>query len=293
MLHAARRVRDDPNLPTRRDHGRRRRRLFPDARGRVEGSAASWRASDGPVSHTLVVAYGVALSWRRAVMRLISLGPRFAAELRGVDLIDVATRDDAYCAVREAFEEHSVILFRNQEISDDVQIAFSRAFGPLERTKVGSLCAGTLYVHITNVSADTTLVGETDRQALANRANQLWHTDSSFKGTPALASVLSARTIPDDGGETEFVSTRLAWDRLSNAQREELRDLVIVHSYATSRDQIDPALMTSVERAALPPVRWRLIWRNPANARDALYIASHAGAIEGMDMHGAGRSSRG
>jgi alpha-ketoglutarate-dependent 2,4-dichlorophenoxyacetate dioxygenase len=215
-------------------------------------------------------------------MRLISLGPRFAAEVRGVDLIDVATNDAAYRAVREAFEEHSVILFRNQEISDDVQVAFSRAFGPLERTKVGSLCAGSLYVHITNV-ADATLVGETDRQALANRANQLWHTDSSFKATPALASVLSARTIPEHGRETEFVSTRLAWDRLPDGQREELRDLVVVHSYATSRDQIDPALMTPVERAALPPIRWRLIWRNPANARDALYVASHAGAIEGMD----------
>ena len=133
-------------------------------------------------------------------MKLISLGPRFAAELRGVDLIDVATNDAAYCAVREAFEEHSVILFRNQETSDDVQVAFSRAFGPLERTKVGSRGAGTFYVHSTNVAADATLVAETDRQALANRANQLWHTDSSFKATPALASVLSARTIPEDGG---------------------------------------------------------------------------------------------
>ena len=154
-------------------------------------------------------------------MRVVSLGPRFAAELRGVDLIDVATNDAAYCAVREAFEEHSVILFRNQETSDDVQVAFSRAFGPLERTKVGSRGAGTFYVHSTNVAADATLVAETDRQALANRANQLWHTDSSFKATPALASVLSARTIPEDGGETEFVSTRLAWDRLSDEQREE------------------------------------------------------------------------
>jgi alpha-ketoglutarate-dependent 2,4-dichlorophenoxyacetate dioxygenase len=216
-------------------------------------------------------------------MRLISLGPRFVAELHGVDLIDVATNDAAYCAVREAFEEHSVILFRNQEISDDLQVAFSRAFGPLERTKVGSRGAGTFYVHSTNVAPDATLVAETDRQALANRANQLWHADSSFKATPALASVLSARTIPKDGGETEFVSTRLAWDRLTDEQREELRDLVVVHSYATSRDQIDPALMTPVERAALPAVRWRMIWRNPANACNALYIASHARAVEGMD----------
>lgn len=77
--------------------------------------------------------------------------------------------------------------------------------------------------------AEATLVAETDRQALASRANQLWHTDSSFKATPALASVLSARTIPEDGGETECVSTRLAWDGLSDEQREELRDLVVVH----------------------------------------------------------------
>jgi alpha-ketoglutarate-dependent 2,4-dichlorophenoxyacetate dioxygenase len=171
-------------------------------------------------------------------MSLISLGPSFAAELRGVDLIDVATNDAAYRAVREAFEEHSVILFRNQEISDDVQVAFSRAFAPLERTKAGSLCAGML-MSISPTSGRATLVAETDRQALANRANQLWHTDSSFKGTPALASVLSARTIPEEGGETELVSTRLAWDRLSDEQRDELRNLVAVHSYATSRDQID------------------------------------------------------
>ena len=185
-------------------------RMMDEKRG---GEAqASWRAAHCPICHTLAFVYGLALSWRWAVMRLVSLGPRFAVEVRGVDLIDVATDDAAYCAVREAFEEHSVILFRNQETSDDVQVAFSRAFGPLERTKVGSLCAGTLYVHITNVAADATLVAETDRQALANRANQLWHTDSSFKATPALASVLSARTIPEDGGETEFVSTRLAWD---------------------------------------------------------------------------------
>ena len=116
-----------------------------------------------------------------------------------------------------------------------------------------------------------------------NRANQLWHTDSSFKATPALASVLSARIVSEDGGETEFVSTRLEWDRLPDARKGELRDRVAVHSYANSRNQIDPELMTAEERAALPPVRWRLVWPNPANGRDALYIASHAGAIEGMD----------
>lgn len=217
-------------------------------------------------------------------MQLVPLGPGFAAELRGVDLIDVVSSDASYLAVRQAFEAHSVVVFRNQDVSDDVQVAFSRAFGPLERTKVGSLAAGTLYVRVTNVAAEGALFPATDRQALVNRANQLWHTDSSFKATPALASVLSARINPDDGGETEFVSTRLAWDRLPEARKEELRDLVAVHSYANSRDRIDPALMTPEERAALPAVRWRLVWPNRANGCDALYIASHAGAIEGMDF---------
>ena len=72
-------------------------RMMDEKRG---GEAqASWRAAHCPICHTFALAYCVALSWRRAVMRLISLGPRFAAELRGVDLIDVATNDAAYCGL--------------------------------------------------------------------------------------------------------------------------------------------------------------------------------------------------
>jgi alpha-ketoglutarate-dependent 2,4-dichlorophenoxyacetate dioxygenase len=58
---------------------------------------------------------------------------------------------------------------------------------------------------------------------------------------------------------------------------------VATHSYANSRDQIHPDLATELERKALPPVRWRLNWRNPVNNRRALYVASHAYAIDGMD----------
>lgn len=215
-------------------------------------------------------------------MEIVPLGPGFGAEIRGVGLLDVASSEEAYRAVRAAFEEHSVLLFRDQRISDDVQIAYSRAFGPLEITKVGSVGADTLFGRLTNLDRDGAIVPPDHRQALAARANQLWHTDSSFKRTPAMASVLTARVIPASGGETEFTSTRLAWDRLPARDKDRLRDAVAVHSYATSRDQIDPGLMTPAEREALPPVRWRLTWRNPANGRRALYVASHAGAIEGM-----------
>jgi Taurine catabolism dioxygenase TauD, TfdA family len=106
--------------------------------------------------------------WRsplRLFGRELPLRAGFAAELRGVGLIDVVSSDAAYLAVREAFEEHSVVLFRNQDVGDDVQVAFSRAFGPLQRTEVGSLAAGTLYVRVTNVAAD----GSLSRQPITRR----------------------------------------------------------------------------------------------------------------------------
>jgi len=215
-------------------------------------------------------------------MELVPLGPGFGVEVRGVSLLDVAADAEAYKAVRSAFEAHSLLVFRDQDIADDVQAAYSRAFGPLELTKVSSLGQNTFYSRLTN-NMKGKIVPPDHRQILVAKANALWHTDSSFKKTPALASVLTARVLPGDGGETEFTSTRLAWERLPSDLQGRLKDAVATHSYANSRDQIHPDLATEIERKALPPVRWRLNWRNPANDRRALYVASHAYAIDGMD----------
>jgi alpha-ketoglutarate-dependent 2,4-dichlorophenoxyacetate dioxygenase len=215
-------------------------------------------------------------------MELQPMGPGFGVEVKGAGLLDVIASDAAYREVRAAFEAHSVLLFRGQNVTDDLQAVFSRAFGPLEIVKVGSVGVGTFYSPLNNLAPDGSLVPETHRQALIARANQLWHTDSSFKQTPALASILSARTVPGAGGETEFVSMRLAWERLTPERQARLRDLVVTHSYANSRDQIDPELMTAAERKVLPPVHWRMTWRNPVNGRRALYLASHAYAVDGM-----------
>ena len=216
-------------------------------------------------------------------MDIVPLGPGFGAELRGVTLADATADDGAYRAVRAAFEEHSVLLFRGQEVTDDGQIAFSRRFGPLEVTKVGSEGFGTNLVILKTLDDNGNVVPEDHRLALRNKANQLWHTDSPFKRVPALASVLSSRIIPGRGGETEFVSTRLAFERLDPALRARLENSFAWHDYAYSRGKIAPGLASPEERAALPPQCWRLVWKNPVNGRSALYIASHAYAIEGMD----------
>jgi alpha-ketoglutarate-dependent 2,4-dichlorophenoxyacetate dioxygenase len=217
-------------------------------------------------------------------MQIIPLGPGFAAELRGVMLADVAADDAAYNETRAAFEEHSVIVLREQDVTDEAQLAFSRRFGPLEITKVGSQGAGTNLVILTTIDERGNVVPADHRLALRNKANQLWHTDSTFKRVPALASVLSARVIPARGGETEYVSTRLAWERLDPAGRERLKNCFVWHDYAHSRGKIADDLASPEERAALPPQCWRMVWRNPVNGRSALYLASHAYAIEGMEQ---------
>jgi alpha-ketoglutarate-dependent 2,4-dichlorophenoxyacetate dioxygenase len=216
-------------------------------------------------------------------MDIVPLGPGFAAELRGVTLEDVASDDAAHAAARAAFEEHSVLVLRDQEVTDEIQLAFSRRFGPPEVTKVGSQGTGSHFVILSTIGPDGTVVPPDHRLSLRSKANQLWHTDSSFKRVPALTSILSARIIPARGGETEYVSTRLAFERLDAGLRERLENSFAWHDYAHSRSQVAADLATPEERAALPPQCWRMVWKNPVNGRGAIYLASHAYAVEGME----------
>ena len=175
-------------------------------------------------------------------MKIVPLGPGFAAELRGVTLAEIAADDAAYAAARAAFEEHSVLVFRGQDVTDEVQLAFSRRFGPPEVTKVGSLGTGTHFVILSTIGEDGKVVPADHRLALRNKANQLWHTDSSFKRVPALASVLSARIVPTHGGETEYVSTRLAFERLDPALRMRIENSLLGTTIRTRAARSRPTL---------------------------------------------------
>ena len=170
-------------------------------------------------------------------MDIIPLGPGFAAEVRGVTLADVAADDAVYAAVRAAFEEHSVLVFRDQGVTDEIQLAFSRRFGQPEVTKVGSLGTGTHFVIAPTIGPDGNVVPPDHRYALRNRANQLWHTDSSFKRVPALTSVLSARIVPGarrrDRIRLDAACLRAARSGVA-AQNRELFRLARLRSFARS-----------------------------------------------------------
>ena len=210
------------------------------------------------------------------------LTPVFGAEITGVDLTRL---DDAtFERIEDAFETYSVLVFPNQNLDDDAQIAFSRRFGELEKTQ-GHIANNFQVKHvseITNLDPDGKLMAPDDPRVLYRLGQRNWHSDSSFKRVPAKASLLHARKLPPDGGDTQFASLRAAYDSLPDARKRELEDKVAIHHYAYSRRNGGYALTNEAEDKRFPPVPQAMIRANPVNGRKALYVGSHASHIRGM-----------
>ena len=209
----------------------------------------------------------------------------FAAEIGGIDLtrpLDAAT----FSEIEDALDEHTILVFHDQRLDDEQQLAFSRRFGTLEMTTDNVANSGrrSEVADISNVDADGKLL-PTDSKAMKYRdANEMWHSDSSFKTVPAKASLLSAREMPPAQGDTEVASMRAAYAALSAETRVAIENLVAIHSYTYSRGLVDPNLFTPEQAAKVPPVRQRLVRVNPKNGRKALYVGSHASHVEGMPV---------
>jgi alpha-ketoglutarate-dependent 2,4-dichlorophenoxyacetate dioxygenase len=208
------------------------------------------------------------------------LTPVFAAEVSGVDI--AKPLDDAtFEAIRDAFDDHLVLVFRNQDMDDDAQVAFSERFGPLERTAGVNPASGTPFARQSNLDIKTgAVIPPDDRRIFYQKANMLWHADSTFKAVTSLASLLSARVIPEEGGATELASTRAAYESLSDAQKEEIEDLIVEHDFSYSRGLVG-FTFTAEEEAKFPPVRHRLVRVNKNTGRKSVLIGAHAKCIVG------------
>ncbi len=214
------------------------------------------------------------------------LGRTFFAEVDNVD-IRQPLGDAVIREIEEAIAEHAVLLFRAPGITDEEQIAFSERFGGLE---AGALRIGRAWKNIdprvadlTNVGPDGEIMAENEERLQFQRGNQLWHTDSSFKEVPARYSILSARTVPDEGGETEWADLRAAWDALPQAKKDEFDGLIAEHSLLFSRALYGFTDFNEEERAQWPTVQQALVRTHPLSGRKCLYIGSHAGKIVGWE----------
>jgi alpha-ketoglutarate-dependent 2,4-dichlorophenoxyacetate dioxygenase len=207
----------------------------------------------------------------------------FGAEVLGVDVRHVD--DGAFKEIADVFDEHSVLLFRGQRLTDQEQIAFSERFGPLEAT-IWSIASQPKtppqISNLSNVDAEEQLIPRGDKRSLYHAGNRMWHSDSSFKRIPAMASLLSAREVPPEGGETQYASMRVAYDRLTPEDRRLLDGKVAIHSFTYSRGLVSEGLFEPEHAAQVPPVRQALVRANPTNGRKAFYVGSHACEILGM-----------
>ncbi|HEX3413660.1 MAG TPA: TauD/TfdA family dioxygenase [Stellaceae bacterium] len=219
-------------------------------------------------------------------IQVFPLHPTLGAEVREVDLTRALT-PEIFAEIEAAFNLHGILVFPEQRVTDEQQLAFSQLFGPLE---VNPNYAGAKMrlrpdiADISNLDAEGRVLARDDRRNLFNLGNQLWHTDSSFKRIPAKCSLLSARELPSSGGETEFADLRAAWDALPEARKRLLDGLVVEHSIFRSRSQIGFADFNDEIFKQLPPVPQALVRHHPASGRTSLYLASHASHIIGWPV---------
>jgi alpha-ketoglutarate-dependent 2,4-dichlorophenoxyacetate dioxygenase len=169
--------------------------------------------------------------------------PVFVGAVSGIDLARPLSREEV-AAVEAGMDRHAVLVFNDQKITDEQQMAFSRNFGALEDARGGNITRPEdkrLDVgmnDVSNLGRDGRPLDRASRQRLFNLGNMLWHSDSSFRAIPAKYSLLSARVVNPVGGNTEFADMRAAYDALSDAQKEAIDGLVVEHDVFWSRGQI-------------------------------------------------------
>ena len=218
------------------------------------------------------------------------LHPVFVGEVAGVDCSKPIGAAEVR-AIEAGMDEYAVLVFRDQNITDAEQIAFTRHFGELEsystpghiqRREDRRLGPG--IADFSNLDKDGRIMSAEDRVWFFKLGDRLWHSDSSFRPAPAKYSILSGRVIPSWGANTEFADMRAAYDALDERTKAEVEDLVCEHSLIYSREAIGFTDLTPEEIAAFQPVRHPLVRIHPVTGRKSLFLAAHAGAIVGWPM---------
>jgi len=215
----------------------------------------------------------------------------FVARVDGIQIFNDIDPGD-FATLRKAFEQYTVLIFHNQPLTQEQQLAFAEKWGVLEPPVSPYILVPDEerrlrheLADISNIDEKGSLISHSDNRKLVNKANQIWHTDSSFKRIPAKISILSAQSVVDVGGETEYADMRSAWDHLPKNIQEQIKPLVAKHDYFHSRLKVglNPNSISESRRQLLPPVPQVLVRKDNITGRNSLYLASHISSIYGLD----------
>lgn len=215
------------------------------------------------------------------------IGGGFGAEVAAIDLRDLDA--ESFRTLKAAFSRYAVLVFSEQDLSQEDQAAFAARFGPLEPAPSAIYHDDARQrmrddiTDVSNIDDDGQIWRKDSRVRNLQLANQLWHTDSSFKAVPALASCLYARAVPPVGGHTEFADLRAAFEALPAARQDDLRPLIARHTLMASRRRMGFDDFTAEEVVAMQAVPQRIVRRLEDSGAETLYLASHIESIDGMD----------
>ena len=215
------------------------------------------------------------------------LHPAFAAEVSGIDCTKPLTAEEV-ATVEAGMDRYAVLVFRDQDLTDAQQLAFTRHFGELESYKTPGHIrkntdarTGPGIADFSNLDKSGDIISAEDRVWFFKLGDRLWHSDSSFRPVPAKYSLLSGRVLPSWGANTEFADMRAAYDALDERTKAEVDPLVCLHSLIYSREAIGFTELTQEEIENFRPVRQPLVRTHPSSGRRSLFLAAHAGAIIG------------
>jgi alpha-ketoglutarate-dependent 2,4-dichlorophenoxyacetate dioxygenase len=214
----------------------------------------------------------------------------FAGTVVGIDLSQPLTAEEV-SAIEEGMDRYSVLVFRDQALTDEQQCGYSRNFGQLEETLIGQMSKpgdrrlGPAEMgDISNLDPGGKLRERDDSRRMYALGNRLWHSDASFRATGAGYSLLSARVVPEYGGNTEFADMRAAYDALDGATKASVQDLFTEHSIAFSRGELGFSDYPEGHADKVRPVRHSLVRTHPVTGRKSLYLSAHIGTIVGWPM---------
>jgi alpha-ketoglutarate-dependent taurine dioxygenase len=231
-------------------------------------------------------------------LNAIRLGQHVGAEIRGVDLARPLD-DETFNQIAKAFFEHQVVFFRNQRITPEQQIAFTRRFGVLEQhvRKEHRLDGYPEILIVSNIlNGEGKAIGVED-------AGRFWHSDLSYKREPSLLSALYALEVPvkADGtvlGNTSFASTTAAYDALPADLKRKIEGLRNVHSYryyrakniqaqkeeqAQGKRVVQEHVLTEEQLKSVPDSETPIVRTHPVTGCKGLFInEAHTSHIVGL-----------
>ncbi len=220
-------------------------------------------------------------------LNLRPLHPLFVAETSDVD-IGRAPDPALVREIEAALDRYAVLVLRGKPVGPEQQLAFTRAFGPLDvglkKIKRGPDRLGyDELADISNLDETGKIAARDHRRIVGNIANALWHSDSSFQSPAARYSMLHALVVAPKGGQTEYADLRAAYDTLPADTKAEIDGLVAEHSALHSRIMLGETY-TEEQKAAIPPARWPLVRTHPGSKRKVLFVGVHITRILGMTV---------